>query len=99
MEIGESAFSGCISITDLELPEGIITLYSEAFSDCYALKTVTIPSTMGIICERVFENCSELEEILFNGTKEEWEEIELNDDWNKGIKALAVKCTNGYVWF
>jgi hypothetical protein len=39
------------------------------------LKKITLPSTIQSIGNRAFDACSALEEIVFNGTKAEWETV------------------------
>jgi hypothetical protein len=50
---------------------------------------------------RAFYNCSFLTSITFNGTKAQWNSIELGDNWKGNwklrIAAQRVHCTDGKV--
>lgn len=68
-EIGAGAFSGCSSIRQLVLPEGIATIASSAFSGCSALQYVTLPKSVETIGNLAFDGCSQLEQITINADK------------------------------
>ena len=61
------------------------------------LITIEIPNTIGVIGDNAFAYCSNLNTIKFNGTVEEWKQIELGTDWNSFVPATEVICTNGTV--
>jgi hypothetical protein len=44
-----------------------------------------------------FKDCSSLKTISYNGTVAQWKENELGEDWNSGIPAKVVHCTDGDV--
>lgn len=52
--IDNNAFSGCIYMTDVVIPEGVIIIKSSAFAGCPALSAVTIPSTVTNIVYNAF---------------------------------------------
>lgn len=51
------------AITELDLPDSIITLGDAVFSRCFSLETVKLPSQLAIIPERTFDSCKVLREI------------------------------------
>lgn len=51
------------AITELDLPDSIVTLGDAVFSRCYSLETVKLPSQLAIIPERTFDSCKVLREI------------------------------------
>lgn len=56
--IGEWAFYGCSSLTEIALPEGNLTsIGMGAFSDCEALMGLTLPASVTTIGERAFAGC------------------------------------------
>ncbi len=59
-EVGNAAFSGCLSLSSIELPDGLTSIEKSAFSDCRSLVTIGIPSTLTSIGERAFLGCSSL---------------------------------------
>ena len=61
--IGESAFSGCKSLTSITIPEGVTSLGSKAFEDCCALTSLMLPKSVTSIGDWAFSNCSALTSI------------------------------------
>ena len=62
--IGDEAFSGCDSLTDITLGENVKTLGDKAFYTCDALERVEIPSTVTDIGEKTFYSCPALKEAI-----------------------------------
>lgn len=58
--IGPSAFSKCSSLTDLSIPEGVVSIGASAFSDCSCLANITIPNSVASIGKDAFYNCPSL---------------------------------------
>lgn len=58
--IGENAFNGCDKLTDIMIPDSVITIGDRAFYWCDNLTEITIPDSVTSIGERIFENCSGL---------------------------------------
>jgi len=80
----------------ITLPEGFKEI-RVGFSDCVNLKTIYLPSTITTICGYALTNCMRLDKIVFNGTKAQWNAIELDDHWNYCTPALGIECTDGYI--
>lgn len=56
--IGESAFSGCMSLTSLTIPESVESIGAMAFSDCIGITgTLIIPESVTQIGDLAFSNC------------------------------------------
>ena len=51
-------FSGCQTLSELTLKEGLQTITTASFSGCWSLTEVTIPSTVTRIEAQAFQNCS-----------------------------------------
>ena len=58
--IGNSAFSGCSSLTSITIPTGVTSIGDAAFSSCSGLTSIAIPDSVMSIGNYAFENCSRL---------------------------------------
>ena len=61
--IGESAFSYCSSLSNIELPAHLIRIGSWAFRNCSGLQSINIPSSVMKIDQSAFGECSQLNDI------------------------------------
>ena len=55
--IGDWAFSGCSSLSDLTLPASLTSIGDWAFNDCSSLRNLTLPASLTSIGEGVFCGC------------------------------------------
>ena len=58
--IGGGAFSGCTSLSGVNIPSTVTEIGDSAFSGCTSLTSVDIPSSVTDIAARVFAGCSNL---------------------------------------
>ena len=58
--VGDGAFSGCSSITAIDLPVYAEYIGAGAFMGCSAIKSIQIPATIGYIGNGAFYGCSKL---------------------------------------
>ena len=61
--IGQGAFIGCSSLTNIEIPNSVTTIGEDAFNGCSSLTSITIPSNVTTIANRAFRRCSSLTSI------------------------------------
>ncbi len=82
-EISNSLFLGDKKLESIVIPEGVTIIGNSAFYNCKALKTVTIPSSVTKIENSAFYGCNNIEEVIYNGFDEWWENIEIgtNNEW------------------
>ena len=59
-KIGDGAFEGCSSLTNIEMPEGLTEIGYRAFWECSSLKNVKIPKGLTEIGDNVFKYCRSL---------------------------------------
>lgn len=62
--IGDEAFSGCDSLTDITLRNSVKTFGDKVFYTCKNLENVEIPSTVTDIGEKTFYSCPKLKEAV-----------------------------------
>ena len=60
INIGRSAFTGCISLKKVVLPEGLKFISRNAFSGCTQLEEILIPQTVEEIADWCFSGCTSL---------------------------------------
>lgn len=70
-DIKASAFEGCSELLVVKLPSGLKTIGSKAFYNCTKLLAVIIPTSITRIDAFSFDG-SALEDVLFEGTADEW---------------------------
>ncbi len=61
--IGGYVFSGCSSLTSIELPNSITSIGWGAFEGCSSLTSIELPNSVTIIDHEVFSGCSSLTSI------------------------------------
>lgn len=54
------AFSQCISLQSIVLPEGLEEVQMAAFNQCQHLTSITLPTSVALLGRNVFFNCSKL---------------------------------------
>ena len=64
--IGNYAFSGCSSLTDITLPSSVTSIKSCAFYKCSQLASIEIPSSVTSIGNSAFKNCTGLTSITIS---------------------------------
>lgn len=58
--IGDNAFSRCIDLTGVIIPDGVTSIGTAAFDTCISLTSVTIPDSVKSIGDSAFSGCSSL---------------------------------------
>lgn len=58
--IGKNAFSSCVSLTSVTIPNSVTSIGNGAFFDCRSLINVTIPNSVTSISDYTFRDCSSL---------------------------------------
>lgn len=83
---------GCDNLESLYLGDNIPHLYYYTATLCPALKEITIGANTQYIEYSAFDSCPNVEKVYFNGTVEEWNNIELEKNY-QGL-AFNVSFTN-----
>ena len=79
-EIEYCAFENCSILTDVTIGSGTTIIHNYAFNNCERLTSIRIPKSIHYIWADAFRNCSKLKDIYYEGSKEDWENIEMEDD-------------------
>ena len=95
--VGERAFYNCSSLTSITIPNSVISIGTSAFYCCYDLTSITIPNSVTSIGDLAFYNCTNLSAFTFDGTAEEWEQVEKDYNWKLDSYFNVIHCTDGDV--
>lgn len=82
-------------IQTCHLPNKLNIINGNFLFKCDYLTSITIPNSVTTISRDAFGYCDLLTEIIYNGTKEEWDIIEKQWSWNRGCQPITVHCTDG----
>ena len=96
--IGERAFCDCSSLTSITIPDGVTSIGKGAFGDCFSLTSITIPDSVTSIGKNeAFWRCRSLTNVTYNGTKEQWNKIGKDSNWNYNSAIKTITCTDGVI--
>ena len=88
-----------LKVKEIKIPEtyngGKVTVIAErAFKNCALLEKVTIPKSIELIRSEAFMDAP-LKQIIFEGTKAQWDNIEKANDWIFSAAAIPLLCADG----
>ena len=63
MKIGSSAFQGCTSLKEIDIPNSVDIIGNSSFTGCTSLQSINIPNSVTEIGENTFAHCTCLENI------------------------------------
>lgn len=94
IEFAETLFVGKKSLTDIILPQWLESIPKGAFAGCCNLKRINIPIGIHTIFEGTFQGCYNLQDVYFEGTEEEWHEVNIVYEGHRVIndKNLGLFC-------
>lgn len=93
--ISEYAFVRNGNIKTVTLPEGITYIGAGAFYSCYKLTEISLPSTLAEIDYVAFKRCEKLNTIKYNGTKQQWYQLNKCYLWDDDTSEYTITCTDG----
>ncbi len=85
--IDKYAFSGCSSLEEVVLPEGLVEIRRGLFNECTALKRIVFPNSVRIISMDAFYECNALEELVLPERLKELPATFIN---YKGLKRIVI---------
>ena len=74
----------------ITLPNSLETISNDAFSGCKNLRTIIIGNGIKTIEVYAFDDCDSLTDVYFNGTEEEWNQIDISVSGNDALLNNAV---------
>lgn len=97
--IEESAFFNCTDLEQVIVGQGVTEIQKETFFNCNSLTHLTLGQGVTTIAEEAFAQCTKLTTIIYQGTVEQWNQINLASNWLGAgeVPAVEVICTNGTV--
>ena len=99
--IGNYCFKDCKSLKSIVIPNSVTFIDHAAFWGCESLITVTIPRSITSLPMAMFYKCTSLATINFEGTIEEWNNVEkhydLNFSWDTSTGEYIIYCTDGQI--
>lgn len=93
LTIDEDSFYNCQSLQEIVINSSTILDY--AFYACVSLSDVIISKKLKRISTKAFAKCFSLYSINYEGTIEEWYNIDIAEDWREDSELITIHCTNG----
>lgn len=93
----DTAFTGCMNISNIIIPNSITAIAISAFSGCSSLESVYIPVEVNLFDTSSFTECESLTSITYGGTTAQWENIQKDEGWNASCPEITVTCTDGTI--
>ena len=93
--IENCAIYECPSLKSIIIGNSVTRIDDCAIYECSSLKSVIIGNSVTCIGEEAFGHCPLLRSVTFNGTIEQWENVDLAFGWNDYVE--LVHCTDGDV--
>ena len=88
ISVGMSAFSSCTKLTSVTIPDSITNISNGTFLSCTNLAVVAIPDSITNIGGVAFYNCNNLTTVIYCGTDEQWNAINI-DDSNESLAGVT----------
>ena len=97
--IEKAAFAYCDNLVDVIFEEGInlVTIGESAFRECSSLTRMNIPSTLKTLGRYVFYCDNALVEFNYDGTTEQWSEIEKGEKWDVNTGNYVINCIDSVI--
>lgn len=77
--ISVGGFLGCTKLTEIIIPDGVVTIRPGAFQNCSLLTTLKFPSSITFLNSYVFSGCTNLINVLFFGNAPTFDDFALSN--------------------
>ncbi len=74
------SFQGAKNLTSVTIPDSVKDIWNYAFADCSNLTSVNLGKNVVNIWPHAFDGCNNLTDVYYNGTRKEWEAIEIHNN-------------------
>lgn len=88
--ICNSVFGFCSGLSSITIPDGVTSVDDGAFTGCSGLTNITIPDSITFIGDEAFHGCISLNNIYYKGTKEQWDAIEIQGEYNEALFTATI---------
>ena len=88
--IGIDAFSGCTSLTSINIPNSVTSIGIDAFRGCTSLTSINIPNSITSIAPGVLSSCSALTKVNIPNSV-----TSIGNDAFRGCTNLKIYCEQG----
>ncbi len=93
ISIGAKAFINCINLISIEIPNGVTYISKSMFAGCSGLESIEIPNSINSIDDYAFNNCTSLETVIYSGTSEQWNDVNISLVGNDNLENAKIICT------
>ena len=90
--IGGSAFYRCSNLENITIPSGVTSIGEGTFYDCSNLRSITIPNSVTYIGDFAFKGCISLLDVYYEGTQDEWNNIDIRNYENDYLNSATIHC-------
>lgn len=86
--IGDSAFERVKTLTHVTIPKSVTEIRGYAFERCENLSTVNLQKGIQTIGYGAFTECVGLTNLIFCGTKADWQAVTINEDGREELESV-----------
>ncbi len=93
-KIGAHSFCHCVKLNNVIVPDSVESIEMYAFEECKSLTEMTLGKGIKAFGERALA-ADNLTEVSFKGTKENWNSIVFDKNWNLYSGITVIHCSDG----
>lgn len=92
-----SLYLNGVEINNIVIPDGVTKINSCAFLNFNGMQSLRIPESVTYIGDYAFSGCQSLYNITYDGSVEQWAQIQTGQGWADRVGDSTVHCSNGDV--